>query len=287
VSPLPYPAPTDPAGAAARHIRTLAEAVDTKLAAGSITVRTFAIDQTADANGDIFSGALTPISVITGAVFGPQAENAGGSPDFNYIPALTWRPAGNAMALRCYNAPNLASNAGKRQQAVGLAFGPTAAAAGSAEPAPAAADTFPRGVTPHAKLRYPGTDEPLWRTAQAVEDLAGDAGAAIGGAVSLGLITWRDPNVQLNASGYAIRSISGVSRIRGAVLTAWDTGNFVRKSRIIAWIPPDRTGDGGATAGNVLRMRAYTNVAYTTGVTYPKPAYSDLLGVMGVIWGDP
>lgn len=289
---MPYPAPTAPSADAAVHIRQLADALDARLAAGAVTVRKFIVSGTADSYGSlyVYGDQLSGMTKVTGAVFGPVAENTGGSADYNYVPAVSRIDNNNnTMTLKCYNAPDLVTNAGKYQAVVGLAWGPTAVAAQQPAPAPRVGpgDLFPRGLTPNAKIRYPGTDEPQYRTAEYIQDLAEDAGRAIGGAVQLGLVTWRDSAVQLNASGYAARTIPGLSLIRGAVLTPWDPGNFVRKSRVIAWIPPDRTGDGGATAGNVLRMRAYTNTVYTAGVTYPKPAYNDLLGVAGVIWGDP
>jgi hypothetical protein len=288
---LPAPAPTDRAADAAWHIRVLAEAVDARLT-GPVAVVKWTISQTADGNGNIYSAALPALASITGAVFGPVAENAGGSYDYNYVPMLTRFAAGqaNQVALTCFNAPDSTRNVNRQQAAVGLAWGPSAAAAAAAAPAEPVAlgAPFPRGVTPNAKLRYPGTGEPQWGTAQCLQDLAGDVGKAIGGAAALNLVTFKSAGpVTLNASGYAALAVGGVSTIRGAVLTPWDTGTFVRKSRLIGWIPPDRTGDGGATAGNVLRFRVYTNAKYTSGVTYPKPAYGDQLGVMGVLWGDP
>jgi hypothetical protein len=286
MSPLPYPAPTDPAGAAARHIRTLAEATDAKLAAGRIAVATFDTGQvTADVAGGIATGGLPGLASITGAVFGPVQILGGPVGESSYVPALTRKDAGTAIYLVCYNAPTLALNNGKLQRAVGIAWGPKVAA--DPAPAPAAADTFPRGSTPVAHLRYPGTDEPLWRTAQAVRDLADDTGAAIGGAVpGLALVTWKG-NYTTNSSAYfSVDMGAKLSRIRGAVATAWDPGTFVRRSRIFGWSAPRDQDD--ATFKKTLTFFVYSNEKSTTaGANYPRPMKSESGSALVVMWGDP
>lgn len=285
---LPYPAPTDPAGAAARHIRNLAEATDAKLAAAAIVVNSFKIDQAANGNGDIFSNTF-PVTAITGAVFGPAVYVGGSFSDSSWIPLVTRIGTAPAMTLRCYNTPNLATNAGRRQCVVGLCWGPRAAAADQAAAAPAAADTFGRGITPVGKLRYPGTDEPLYGTAGYIKDLATDTDTALGGIVpGLRIVNWSKGDVTTDANGYAQYNVSNLlSVVRGAVLTAWDTGNFVRKSRNICWYPPNG-GAGAPVADNLLRMIVVSNVAYSSAPNnYPKKVSNETLGVHAILWGDP
>lgn len=294
---MPYPAPTDPAAAAARHIRNLAEAVEARLTAAPQAVVIFDTgNATADANGDIFTGGLSPLTSIAGAVFGPASYVGGITPpnnDILWVPTFTRRVAGNAIALRCYNAPNLATNAGRVQRGIGLAWGPTATAAQRpAEPGPAPApravnpDTFPAGQTPVYHIRYPGTGEPLHTAAASIERVAGDIGAAIGGvSPTLKLITLRT-TVTVGSSGYCGYSLADkLSRIRGGIVTPWDNGTFVRRSRIARVNVPEDFWSPGTH--NDFRFTAYSNEKAGAS-NYPAFAPTgEAFAFNAIVWGDP
>lgn len=147
---------------------------------------------------------------------------------------------------------------------------------------------FPAGKTAHG-LRYPGTDEPLWRTAAAITNLADDIGAALGGQpLGLHLATFRG-GVTLKGGGsgvgYIQQRFPELSVVRGAVCTAYDfTGGFP-ESRFFAHVTP---GDyAWAPPGPDAFIYPRLNTP-APGFNWPGGMNpGNYMGVNILAWGDP
>lgn len=292
---LPLPDGGSPARDAALHIRALAVAIDTALTS-PIAVVTFDTGEVQANAAGVITGAAVGLASVVGAVAGPvrlQANSgnvgAGTAPDWNYAPLPIRNPntAGNTISFRCVNPATGGVNANRFQRVVGIAWGLPVGARldGSAMAAVLPPGTrFARGTTPRG-LRYPGTDEPQWRTAAAIEDLAEDLAVALGGIpADLAVHTWRG-TVTTEEGGTStflqVPFTGRLSRVRGAVATVWDGTSTPRGTWLEWW----GTWDGAPQLWPVARFRA--------AAAAPAPGWDWAAGVTGevslnvVAWGDP
>lgn len=288
---VPVPAPTDPGGDAALHIRNFAEGVEGRLTANLLTVVPFDTGNlTADANGDVWSQVASNLASITGAVFGLANPNGTYTPpnnDLSYPPWTTRVPHSgnvpNQLQLRSYNS-NRASHAGRWIRLTGLMWGPAATAADAPHVQPAASQTFPPGQTPVYKIRYPGTDQAMSGAADAIHDMSTDIERATGGAPPTLAIVRRTVTLTTNTFGMVpeVYFTGELARVRGAVVTLVDPGDFVRRSRLTRVQIPNDTWQPSEMAR--INFTVYSNER--DGSNRPLLMANETLKWNILAWGD-
>jgi len=286
----PIPATTAPMADAAKHIRDLATYFDGRLT-GPLLVRTFDTGvQTANGDGSITAGNIPGLATISGAVYGPAYVYQDQS-SVLWVP-LPVRDPNTAASFwcRCFNPPTNTVNVGKKQRVIGVAWGPATRAEskpGPPEPEPRGAPggSFPRGTTPKG-LRYPGTDEPQYRTAAAIGDLADDVGVQLGGMPTGLHLAFRSNVFATDSIGFcSVDMKPELSQVRGAVATAWDTTGGYPQSRLLAW--EERAYAGGPNNG-VAGFYVHSNAANGAAPdNYPARLRNNGVGATIMAWGDP
>ena len=286
MSSLPVPAPTDPMADAALHIRNLAESVTARLA-GTAVVAFDSGDQKVNAQGSIYAGTVSGLASVSGVVMGavrPNLYSGGQTSDSMYVPGLMRDPgAGAQMWFKCTNPPTGETLVGKYARVCGLAYGPPAAAA--ARPTANPGDTFPAGVTGRG-LHYPGTDDPQYRTAAAIGQLADDAGAALVVApTGLKMATWVGVGIVSGTAGVITLDFRDkLAFVRGLVCTPWDASGAYWEARVTAafnFTEPD-------TVPGTIRVRCCTNDGQSNAdIPYARPIPNGGgIGLAAFAWGD-
>ena len=297
---IPLPVAGDKMKDAALYIRNFAEAVDSALNV-PIIVRTFDTgEKVASPSGYINAAAPSGIETIGGVVVGGahlidhQGNSGSGDArkDGFYYPTPVRDPNTGPLSFRMFNAPTNTVNSGRYQRAVGLVWGTPQAAGQQPAVNPAGVSPgseFPRGVTPRG-IRYPGTDEPQWQTAEFVQQLAEDIGAAIGGSpLGLTLAMYRGilPNTGLGTIKKIEKSFAGtLSRVRGAVATHWDSTGSPQTLNF-TWYPLLDSNSPELKATAIFYVSWNQPVQDDGFNTYPGGPPLNNIGVSIIAWGDP
>lgn len=299
---LPYPAPTDPMADAALHIRNLAEGVENRLPIG---LHIFAFDSgpVTLTNPDGSWGTAIPTSKmtqLTGAICQSRYDSANGT-DAIYVPTIIRDEARYAtdMWFNCWDAPSKTRKAGKKVRLIGLGWGPLKVTAADAAPLAVPPGTlFPPGQTAH-NLRYPGTDQAQFRTAESIGLLADDIGAALGGASVAGLTiaVWAG-TITGDSTGWCGQMPEGggiqfgpenIGQVQGAAVMAVDATGAYKQTRIFNVNIPSTSYSGNdpqhyfSWCGVWKYDNQYKNYPNELS-SRPNPGAT---GVVAIAWGTP